>query len=917
MAPEEKARLGIDKKLIQAGWQVQDLQEINLNAGLGVAVREYPTDSGEVDYALFVEGKPCGIIEAKRAEEGHRLSVHETQSDRYAESKFKYIKRDVDIRFVYEATDKIIHFTDYKDIDYRPREVFNFFRPETLQVLLQKEDTIRNNLREMPDFDKAGFRKCQIDAVENLDKSLAHNRPYALIQMATGAGKTFTAITAVYRMLKFGKFNRILFLVDTKSLAEQAENEFNAYMPNDDRRPFTQIYGVHRLKHSSMPKDCQVYISTIQRMYSMLRGEDPDDSVDEESCGTIQGKGNRDVVYNAKYPPEYFDCIIVDECHRSIYDVWSQVLKYFDAFIIGLTATPSAKTIAFFNQNLVSEYTREQATIDGVNVGEDIYLIETDITNNGAHIEAKQLIERRNRLTREKRYEELPEDVDYIGKDLDKSVVNKSTIRAIIRKFKEAVETTLFPERQELPKTLIFAKDDSHAEDIVNIVREEFDKGREFCKKITYNASDANVSLKSFRNDFYPRVAVTVNMIATGTDVKPIECLVFLRDIHSKIYFEQMKGRGTRTLKLAELQKVSPSAKENKDHFVIIDAVGVTKSKKVETRTLERKPSVSLKDLMMSVAMGTRDDDTLTSLANRLIRLNAKLDKDEQKEFVKVAGSSPNILTENLLNAFDEDYICEKAGIFREKDRDFTDDEFVKFNAKQQELAEKAAAPFCNPEIRKHIEHLKTVHDQIIDSVNLDTVTFAGFDVQKADKAEEMLASFRTYINEHKDELIALNIIYDQDYKNRRMTIKKLEELYEGLKKQGITVARLWDCYATLQPEKVKRSGTVARLADLVSMVRFELGYADNLEPFADRVNYNFMKWSLDFNAKHAPATVTEEQQEWLRLIRDYIVVSLSIDREDLDMNPFSQKGGLGKFYELFGGEYEEILNELNEKLVA
>lgn len=917
MAPEEKARLVIDKKLIQAGWQIQDMEEINLRAGLGVAVREYPTDTGEVDYALFVNGVPCGIIEAKRSEEGHRLSVHEAQTDGYADSKFKHIKRDVDIRFVYEATDKIIHFTDYKDIDYRPREVFNFFRPETLQVLLQKEDTIRNNLREMPDFDKAGFRKCQIDAVENLDKSLAHNRPYALIQMATGAGKTFTAITAVYRMLKFGKFNRILFLVDTKSLAEQAENEFNAYMPNDDRRPFTQIYGVHRLKHSSMPKDCQVYISTIQRMYSMLRGEDPDDSVDEESCGTIQGKGNRDVVYNAKYPPEYFDCIIVDECHRSIYDVWSQVLKYFDAFIIGLTATPSAKTIAFFNQNLVSEYTREQATIDGVNVGEDIYLIETDITQNGAHIAAKQLIERRNRLTREKRYEELPEDVDYIGKDLDKSVVNKSTIRAIIRKFKEAVETTLFPERQELPKTLIFAKDDSHAEDIVNIVREEFDKGREFCKKITYNASDANVSLKSFRNDFYPRVAVTVNMIATGTDVKPIECLVFLRDIHSKIYFEQMKGRGTRTLKLAELQKVSPSAKENKDHFVIIDGVGVTKSKKVETRTLERKPSVSLKDLMMSVAMGTRDDDTLTSLANRLIRLNAKLDKDEQKEFVKVAGSSPNILTENLLNAFDEDYICEKAEIFREKDRDFTDEEFVKFNAKQQELAEKAAEPFCNPEIRKHIEHLKTVHDQIIDNVNLDTVTFAGFDVQKADKAGEMLASFRTFINEHKDELIALNIIYDQDYKNRRMTIKKLEELYDHLKPQGITVSRLWDCYATLQPEKVKRSGTLARLADLVSMVRFELGYTDNLEPFADRVNYNFMKWSLDFNAKHAPATVTEEQQEWLRMIRDYIVVSLSIDREDLDMNPFSQKGGLGKFYELFGGEYEEILNDLNEKLVA
>ena len=634
MTPEEKARLVIDEKLRQSGWVIQDMKKLNLSAALGVAVREFPTSTGEVDYALFIDGKPVGVAEAKREEKGESITDVEVQSGRYANSIFKWIKNDYKIRFAYETTDKLIRFTDYNDIKYRSRTVFSFHRPETLLALLGQSDTIRNNMKHFPALDETGFRKCQVNAIKNLDKSFAENRPKALVQMATGAGKTFTAITAAYRLLKYGKMNRILFLVDTRGLGEQAEREFLAYTPNDDPRSFSQLYGVRRLKSSYIPNDIQICICTIQRMYSILKGEELDESIEEKSFAefvTAESKAPKEVVYNEKYPPEFFDCIIVDECHRSIYNVWSQVLSYFDAFIIGLTATPDNRTFAFFNENIVSEYPREQAIIDGVNVGEDIFLIETQVGKNGAHL-MKQLIEYRDRLSRAKRWKQLDEDVDYKPTQLDRDIVNPSQIRTVIRSFKDNLFTTLFPRRKEVPKTLIFAKTDSHADDIIQIVREEFGEGNDFCRKITYSADNPESVLSSFRNDYNPRIAVTVDMIATGTDVKPIECLIFMRDVRSKNYFEQMKGRGTRVLSKEDLQKVTPSATENKDHFVIVDAVGVTKSKKSDTRPLERKPTVSMKELMMNVALGAKDEDTLTSLANRVIRLNSQMSPAERKQ---------------------------------------------------------------------------------------------------------------------------------------------------------------------------------------------------------------------------------------------------------------------------------------------
>ena len=580
--------------LAAAGWAVQSKKDLNPAAALGVAVREYDTDTGPADYILFVDRVPVGVVEAKPAHEGERITVHEDQAEGYAKAKLRWTIGQGALPFCYISTgEKTVHW-DQRDPKPRAREVFSFHRPETLQELL-KTEPLRARLARFGALDPANLRDCQVNAITNLEKSLSQNKPRALVQMATGSGKTFTAITSIYRLLKPPvRMRRILFLVDTKNLGEQAEQEFQSYTPNDDRRKFTELYTVQRLSSSFIDAGAQVCISTIQRMYSILQGEELAEGAEEAPAADVAGAfGKKEpppVAYNAQYPPEFFDLIIIDECHRSIYNLWRQVLEYFDAYLVGLTATPDARTYAFFNENVVSEYTHEQAVADGVNVGHDAYVIETKVTKQGGQIKAQQYIDKRDRLTRTKRWEQADEDVSYSGTQLDRDVVNPSQIRTVIKAFKQAVETEIFPHRTEVPKTLIFAKTDSHADDIIQIVREEYGEGNDFCKKITYSTEeDPKGLLARFRNDYNPRIAVTVDMIATGTDVKPLECLLFMRDVKSRNYFEQMKGRGTRTLDADSLKKVSPSATTNKTHFVLVDAVGVTKSCKTDSRPLARR----------------------------------------------------------------------------------------------------------------------------------------------------------------------------------------------------------------------------------------------------------------------------------------------------------------------------------------
>ncbi|MCP5234104.1 MAG: restriction endonuclease subunit R, partial [Zoogloeaceae bacterium] len=401
------------------------------------------------------------------------------------------------------------------------------------------------------------------------------------------------------------------------------------------------------------------------------------------------------------------------------------------AFLIGLTATPDKRTFGFFNENIVAEYTYEQSVADGVNVGYDVWLIETERTQKGAVLQAREWVDHRDRQTRKKRWAQAEEDVAYTGKELDRSVVNPSQIRNVITAMKTAVETQIFPARRETPKTLIFAKTDSHADDIIQLVREVYGQGNAFCKKVTYKAEeDPDSILASFRNDYNPRVAVTVDMIATGTDVKPLEILLFMRDVRSRGYYEQMKGRGVRSLGFDDLQRVSNSADSAKTRFILIDAVGVEKSLKTESRPLEKKPGVPLKDLLQGVALGHRDDDTVLSLANRLVRLGKQLDVKAQARIEQVSGGVPvGELAKGLIAAIDPDAIVTTAlaiararGITRDEDS-LTDAELTE--ARQQRVAA-ACAPFDTPELRDIIEAARREREQIIDHINTDTVHFSG-----------------------------------------------------------------------------------------------------------------------------------------------------------------------------------------------
>jgi len=926
--PEQIARDQIDKMLTAAGWEVQAKKEVDLSANLGVAVREYQTDVGPADYVLFVDRKPVGVIEAKRKEEGVRLTIHEDQAKNYAEATLKYNLNKQSLPFVYESTGALTRFTDYRDPKPRSRPVFYFHKPQTLINWFKQENTLRTRLKNLPELDEEGLRPAQIKAINNLETSFKGNRPKALIQMATGAGKTFTACTFVYRLLKYVDAKRILFVVDTRNLGVQAEQEFLKYQPTDDNRKFTELYNVQRLSSSYIATDSQVCISTIQRLYSILKGEELEESLEEENPNEKswqwQKKKPMPVEYSSKNPIEQFDFIIIDECHRSIYNLWKQILDYYDAFLIGLTATPDKRTFGFFNENVVSEYSYEESVIDGVNVPYDVFTIETEITKAGAKIKANEYVDKREKLTRKKRWERLDEDYEYTPNKLDKDVVNPSQIRHIIKAYKDALPK-IFPDRFdengefEVPKTLVFAKTDSHADDIIQIIREEFAEGNDFCKKVTYKVEeDPKSILNRFRNSWAPRIAVTVDMIATGTDIKPLEILLFMRDVRSINYFEQMKGRGTRTINFDDLKRVTRTAKHTKTHFVLIDAVGATKSKKTDSRPLERKPSVPLKDLLGAVAMGAKDEDLFTSLANRLIRLEKQLTDDEKEIFTELTkGKSLNVVVKDLLGAYDPDEveIKKQALINKIPAEELTPAKEEECKQKvQEELTNKAASTFTG-KLNEYIENVRRVHEQIIDNINQDEIIKSEWDSFTKDKAEEVVKEFSEYIKANKDEITALSIFYDQPFRRRELTFKMIKELLEKLKLEKPLLAPhyVWDAYAQL--EEVKGNSPKNDLAALVSLIRRVTEIDKQLTPYNKIIDKNFQNWV--FGKQAGSLKFSEEQMNWLRMLKDHIATSFHIDADDLDFTPFDSQGGRGKMWELFGDKMDEIIDELNEKLAA
>lgn len=948
-APEARAREKIDHLLSQAGWLVQYREDMNLSAADGIAVCEFKLEKGHgyVDYLLFVDGQAVGVIEAKPA--GYPLTGVEFQAQGYVEGLPASLNAPVTpLPFAYISTGEETVFINTLDPQPRSRSVFTFHRPETLREWISADtlddwlkasggfytaaddtrpSTLRARLRAMPPVVLPGLWANKVQAIVRLEKSLFDDRPRSLIQMATGSGKTLMTVAALYRLIKFGGARRVLFLVDRANLGEQAEKEFQGFRTPDDNRKFNELYNVQRLTSNTVGSSSKVVISTIQRLYSILRGEAELDPEAEEHTPMdgdepVTPKEPLPVVYNTALPPEFFDIIFIDECHRSIYSLWRQVLEYFDAHLIGLTATPAKHTYGFFNQNVVMEYPHEQAVVDRVNCDYDVYRIRTRITAQGSTVEAGPgtMLGYRDRQTRKLRWESPDEDVSYAPADLDQNVVATDQIRLIVQTFRDKVLKETFPDRIEVPKTLIFAKDDSHAEDIVKIVREEFAKGNEFCQKITYKVTGAKPAdlIQAFRNSFNPRVVVTVDLIATGTDIKPVEIVMFMRSVRSRVLFEQMKGRGVRVINVDELRAVTPDAKA-KTHFLIVDCVGVTETCFSDTKPLEKKPTVSLRALLDHVAANGTHDDYLSSLASRIARIDKQCGpEDRQKVEEASEGVSLATISAGLLSAIDADVQDDAARkMFQLTGAEEPTDEQLK---KAAEPLKKAAIRtlMSKPALRKLIIELRQKFEQMVDEVSKDELIAeqTGYSPEAKGKAQALVASFEDYLAANKDEIDALQFFYSVPHK-KRLRFKDIQALAGAISSppRSWTPERLWRAYETLEKSKVRGASAGRLLTDVVSLVRFALHQDGELVPHADRVHERYEKWFAQ--QTNQGRQFSEEQVQWLGMMRDHIATSLEIDLESLDLTPFANEGGLARASKVFGSELKTIVQELNEALAA
>lgn len=922
LAREAKARVNIDAQLAAAGWLVQRADRVNLSAGPGVAVREFALEKGHgrADYLLFLNGQPAGVIEAKP--EGTTLVEVEHQSDKSVGGLPSWMKPPVyPLPFIYESTGAETRFTNGYDPDARSRRVFTFHRPETLaewarQIAAGPEaPTFRARLRAMPELDATGLWSVQAEAVRNTELSLREDRPRSLIQMATGSGKTFTAANLCYRLIKYGNARRILFLVDRANLGRQAKLEFDKFVIQETQRKFPAEYIVQHLQSNTLDSNARVCIATVQRIYSMLKGEaELDPELDEHSAYELRLPEAVPVEYNPTMPPETFDIVIIDECHRSIYGLWRQVLEYFDAHLIGLTATPTKQTFGFFKQNLVMEYSHEMAVADGVNVDFTVYKIETAITQAGVTIEAGEYAGLRNRQTRQVRWEMRDEPATYRAAQLDRAVVAEDQIRTVVTTFKDKLFTEIFPGRTTVPKTLIFAKDDSHADDIVQTVREVFAKGREFATKITYRTHDGKPDdlLQAFRNSMNPRIVVTVDMIATGTDVKPLECLLFMRTVRSRAYFEQMIGRGVRIINDTDFQAVTDDAK-HKDRFVVVDAVGVTDTPLFETmQPLDRQPAASLDSLFKLVGFGNRDPEVASSIAGRLARLDQHLTRDDRAALTALAGGLDlGAIARGIVEALDPDEqlaAAEQAGI--------AEDDEVGVDRVAADLLAEALQPLAaNPDLRAAIVEVRKSYEQTIDEVSTDTVLFAGFSAEGREKAASMISSFKSYIAEYRDQIRALEILYSRQY-GERLTFAQLKELVRAIERppRQWTTEKLWQAYEMLDRSKVRGSGG-QMLTDIVSLVRYTLQQDDELVPFREQAEERFSTWLAA--QQQRGAVFTPEQRQWLEWMKDNIASELGITADSFEYTPFVEHGGIGRAYQVFGERLSPLMDELTEVLAA
>ncbi|MBP3467740.1 MAG: DEAD/DEAH box helicase family protein [Paludibacteraceae bacterium] len=859
MTPEEKARQKIDEQLLEAGWLVLDRKDFS--AGLpAVALRETLLKGNlEADYMLFLNGIAVGVIEAKREEidpSGYNVCEQAATYTRKVPNTYKKISDPLPLMYV--SNGEKMFFKDLRDEDSELSEIESMDKPKDVVEKLGLD----NSFYGLPTLSAKlakSLRDCQREALLTFEQSLRDDKRRALAVLATGAGKTFFACTVVYRLLKYTKTKRVLFLVDRNNLGKQAESEFINYKLTENGDNFSNIYGVERLHGNGIDPGSSVVISTIQRLFSMLKGEDTGDDDDEDGDSIDQPIVLPD---NPMLPKDYFDLIVIDECHRSIYGNWKTVLDYFgSAVFLGLTATPVEETIAFFQKNTVANYTLEKSIADGVNVAARVYRIKTEATENGGTIKEGEEYIKGSNYTGEKETITSKEDKTYTKTELNRSVINPRQIETILEEYKNKVYTEIFtepsrePNYEYLPKTLIFALNERHADAILQVARKVFNKSADskFVQKITYSAGDSNALIRSFRNDKDFRIAITCTLVATGTDVKPLEVLIFMRDVESEQLYMQMKGRGVRTIDDNALRNVTPNA-TSKDFFVLVDAVGVTEHDHKVTSPLTEKTNehVTLKQLLELLCHGNLEDERLSDIANRLSRICYKSDEEQKTKFAEIAGIGMKEMALRIYNVLE-------AG---------TLPAFIDINEKNEERVLLVKELTKNAKARDYLMELNAGFVNTL-APGEDTLIESGF---SKEDAQQTIIEFEAFCEDKKDKIEALEIIYN-NY-DKTITTSMLNDLENKLKAANakFTRERMWNTYKIVNPNMVKEQSDKSKLnalTNIISLVRFAYKQTTTLDTYANKGLSMFNLWYGQ--AQHE---ITDEQITIMRQVAEYIAAN-------------------------------------------
>ena len=880
MTPEEKARVKIDKQLNSAGWDIVSRDEyIPMST---TAVKEaLMLGNTESDYLLFIDNKAIAVLEAKREENSLGDDVAD-QVEGYATHPQSWYGLWFDklIPLVYMANGKKLLFKNMlNDPDGEYMELAEMHSPKKMLQMIGA----KSEYGALPYLQPKGLRDCQYKAEMKLESALKNGEKKNLAVLATGSGKTYLACLASYRLLNYTPTKRVLFLVDRNNLARQTESEFSLFDRTERQQPMSNLYQIKRLKKES-DIDADIVISTIQKLFAVLTGQqltEGNEDAEDEEAKKSEDKTEEEAVQlvdDLKLPPDYFQFIVVDECHRSIYGKWRAVLDYFsEAKILGLTATPTPEAYAYFNNNIVENYTYDDSVVDGVNVPSRVYRIETEVTEFGGTIEqGSKVVETAHKTGQTTTYKSEG-TYGYTAQALDRSVVNLDQIRKVMIAYKDAIYTDLYPERDKkweyVPKTLIFAKDDNHASEIVEITKEvfkaEFD-GKvpaNFVQKITYSAGDSNALIRDLRTEKDFRIAVTVTLVATGTDVRPLEVVLFMRDVQSDVLYTQMKGRGCRTIKDDKLREVTPNA-DTKECYYIVDAVGVTE----HDHSMpgggwgKSKKTLSLVQLLEHLAHGEVSDENLMLLRNYCATINKRYEENalfgkHLDYFITEYGFAPRTLANSIQDAFEQGILVE----------------YESPSGDNTERLALIAILMNNLQARnKLIEMQKGYTVSVQDE---DTVIYAGF---SKETAKDYIENFEKYIYDNRDSIEALRIIYNSE--DAVITHKMLVELRDRLLSENkqYGVYQLWKSYKILDEDgnvdELDIKHNVNALTNLIQIVRY--AYKKNQKLFSLVVGYA-QRFSLYCGQNQR--ILTEDQVDIMKQIAEYVINDGAISAPELN----------------------------------